>query len=75
MWLLFGAPLLLWLYYAFLIGTMEDFVSPGGFITFGVLAAIVVLYGSILLKTTKNYYRQKKFEKSQPPALENDRLE
>ncbi len=75
MWLLFGVPLLLLLYYVFLIGSMEDFVSLESFITFGVLAAIIVLYGSILLKTTKNYYQLKKLEKSQPPASENDRLE
>ena len=71
MWLLFGVPLLLLLYYVFLMGSMEDFVSLDSFIAFGVLTAIIVLYVAILLKTTRNYYRQKKSEKIQPHALED----
>ena len=72
MWLIFGVPVLC---YVFLVAVWKVLRPLEGFIWFGVLVGVIVLYVAILLKTTKNYFRQMKFEKSQARASENDSSE
>jgi ribosomal protein L40E len=53
MWLLFGVSSLLLLHAMFFAGSLEGIVSLEGFITVGLCTAMIVLYGCILVKTTK----------------------